>query len=93
MNPLGVRVQPLHWYKQLCCIFSRSERALNIHYKVAITCYYEYNHCKPSCEHHCIPRDLPPSLQQGVGFGIYKNIGGESLRSALLHGMPCSFSM
>ena len=21
-------------------------------------------------------RDLPPSLQQGVGFGIYKNIGG-----------------
>ena len=38
-------------------------------------------------------RDLPPSLQQGVGFVIYKNVGGESLPSALLHGMPCSFSM
>ena len=23
-----------------------------------------------------IARDLPPSLQQGVGFGIYINIGG-----------------
>ena len=38
-------------------------------------------------------RDLPPSLQQGVGFGICINIGGgknRSLPSALLNGMPCS---
>ena len=35
-------------------------------------------------------RDLSPSLQQGVGFGIYINIGGKSLPSALLNGMPCS---
>ena len=46
--------------------------------------------CVPSV--HVLSRDLPPNLQQGVGFGIYINIGGgqyKSLPSALLNGMPC----
>ena len=32
-------------------------------------------------------RDLPPILQQGVGFGMYINIGG----GQKLNGTPCSF--
>ena len=36
--------------------------------------------------------DLPPSLQQGMGFGIYIK-GVDKNKSLPLNGMPCSFSL